>query len=139
MESVVSFFRCKSSSNSQYIVKHCIHCIQCHKFSSLIFFQADKFPYHVCDMKTVRWLKLNRCKIEHIPYEVSKLQKLVSQIVILDTTCICSLGYMFQEECLCLHFALCTLSELFLLTLLKLSTLNEHKLKSLKLIKLLID
>ena len=40
-------------------------------------FQQDHFPYHVSEMIGLRWLRLNQAGLDSVPYELSKLQKLV--------------------------------------------------------------
>ena len=50
-----------------YIITYCLQ------------FQQEKFPEDVSVMSGLRWLRLNRTGLEMVPYEVSKLTKLVSK------------------------------------------------------------
>ena len=56
------------------------------KYHQIISLQQEKFPEDVSAMSGMRWLRLNRTGLEMVPYEVSKLTKLVSLVWGCDLT-----------------------------------------------------
>ena len=54
---------------------------ECYIFLYLSFvFKDGQFPNDVMKMKDLRWLRLNRTKLDTLPYELGNLKKIVSAL-----------------------------------------------------------